>query len=214
MKLSKHAFLIIFYEIIAASVLLGGAYFVWWIKPLVVLWVLFMAFTLYFFRDPERNGARDENKIICPADGVILAVDEEVEEPYFFKEKVKRISIFMSLFNVHVNRAPLTGKVEMLKHYPGKFFNASFDKASKYNEHTFILINTGADYIGVKQIAGFVARRIVTDVKVGDEISQGQRIGMIRFGSRVEVFYKFDLEAKVKPGDKVNAGLTVLGEKK
>jgi phosphatidylserine decarboxylase len=181
------------------------------------LWLLAFALTLialwvaYFFRDPERVGERGERLVIAPADGKVVMITE-VDEPTFMKERAIRVSIFMNVFNVHVNRYPVTGIVRLVDHSPGRFMNAATEKSSLENEQTSIGIEAGSNHVLVRQIAGLIARRIVTDSKVGDHVQQGTRMGLIRFGSRVDVFIPPGAALRVKVGDATFAGTTVLGE--
>lgn len=184
--------------------------FPWTIIPAA----LFMGFILYFFRDPTRIPPEGEDKLIAPADGTIIEITH-VQEDNYLKCKVLKIAIFMSLFSVHVNRISYSGQVEYIKHVPGKFYDARSPKSTLLNEHNMlgILTNDGKTKIMIKQIAGKVARRIVCACSVGDEVIRGDRFGMIKFGSRLEVFIPedADFELAVKEGDMVSAGTTVLG---
>jgi phosphatidylserine decarboxylase len=137
---------------------------------------------------------------------------EEVEEPYYFKTKVRRVSIFLSVFNVHINRIPVSGKVEFLKYIKGKFLVAFDDKASEENEQSIIGIRLEKGKILFKQIAGIIARRIVFHVVVGDTVNAGDRFGLIRYGSRVDIFFPENVELKVSLKDKVYGGETIIGE--
>lgn len=179
--------------------------------PLFILALLLIAFTLNFFRDPERIVPSKENIVVSPADGKVLFVKEVIDEK-FLKGKAKQISVFMSPLNVHVNRIPISGKVDYLKHYEGEFIAAFEDKASERNERTEIGITSPKGKVLFTQIAGFVARRIVCDLKPGDEVKIGERFGMIKFGSRVDILVPIDWQEKVKKDDKVFAGETVLFE--
>jgi phosphatidylserine decarboxylase len=172
---------------------------------LIALWVA------YFFRDPVRSGERGERLVIAPADGKVVMITE-VNEPTFMKERSIRLSIFMNVFNVHVNRYPVSGIVRLVDHTPGRFANAASDESSLENEQTSIGIVSGSYHVLVRQIAGLIARRIVTDSKVGDHVQQGERMGLIRFGSRVDVFLPAGTALRVKVGDATFAGTTVLGE--
>lgn len=167
-----------------------------------------------FFRDPTRIPPEGEEKVLAPADGTVIEISHEQEENYL-KCKAIKIAIFMSLFSVHVNRISYGGKVEFIKHIAGRFLDARSPKSSSQNEHNMIgiLTNDGQTRILIKQIAGKVARRIVCDCTVGDNVERGQRFGMIKFGSRLEVFIPEDADFKlaVKEGEKVHAGTTVLG---
>ena len=148
----------------------------------------------------------------APADGTIIDI-REVAEPLYLKEKVKRVSIFMSPFNVHINRTPITGVIDFVHYHPGKFLSAFKEKASLDNESIFIGLKTQKDSrkIAVKLIAGLIARRIVFNKKEGDALQQGDRIGMIRFGSRAELFCPLSTQIRVTIGDKVAAGQSVIG---
>src|ERR1041385_5003245 len=183
------------------------------------IWVLGFALLVVaiwvasFFRDPERPGERGERLVISPADGKVVLVTE-VDEPTFVRGRAQRVSIFMNIFNVHVNRYPVSGRVEYVQASPGKFLNAIAPEASLDNEQTSVGIGAGTSRILVRQIAGLIARRIVTYSRNGDLVQQGARMGLIRFGSRVDVFLPLDASLRVKPGDVAYAGVTVLGELK
>jgi phosphatidylserine decarboxylase len=181
------------------------------------LWLLAFALTLiavwvaYFFRDPERTGARGAQLVIAPADGLVLPI-VEVDEPTFLHGKALRISIFMNVFNVHVNRYPVDGTVQHVHYNPGKFINAARDKASLENEQMSVGIATPTHKVLVRQIAGLIARRIITYSRVGDSTGQGDRFGLIRFGSRVDVFVPVGTTINVQAGQKTTAGTTVIAE--
>jgi len=181
------------------------------------LWLLAFALTLvalwvaYFFRDPQRLGERGERLVISPADGKVVMITE-VNETEFLKERAIRISIFMNVFNVHVNRYPVSGIVRLVDRKPGRFMNAAAEDASLQNEQTSIGLESGSNHILVKQIAGLIARRIVTDAKEGDHVQQGDRMGLIRFGSRVDVFVPVGTKLRVKVGDITYAGSSVIAE--
>ena len=169
----------------------------------------------YFFRDPERISIGDENYLTSPADGVVLQVLETngPKELGLENKQYKKVSIFMNVFDCHVNRTPCSGKVSEILYKPGKFINASLDKASEDNERNYYRIkNTYGEDVIVVQIAGLVARRIVTDVSKDQELKQGQRIGMIRFGSRVDIFFE-NYKPLVKINQKTIAGETLLAKK-
>ncbi len=183
---------------------------------LKVTWagVVFLAATLFvmwFFRNPHRVTPEDEKAIISPADGRVLKI-EEVEEKEMLNENVRKVSIFMSVFNVHVNRAPCSGTVKAIGYRKGKFFPANLDKASELNERNSVLIETedGKQILTI-QIAGIIARRIVCWIKEGMQIQKGERFGLIKFGSRLEVFMPLDTTIHVKVGDRVRAGETRIG---
>lgn len=179
--------------------------------PFFIFALIIIAFTLNFFRDPERIIPSKENIVVSPADGKVLFVKEIIDEK-FLKAKAKQISIFMSPLNVHVNRIPISGRVEYLKHYEGEYIAAFEDKASERNERTEIGITSAKGKILFTQIAGFIARRIICELKIGDEVRIGERFGMIKFGSRVDIIVPIDWKEKVKKDDKVFAGETVLFE--
>ena len=172
---------------------------------IVALWVA------YFFRDPERTGDRGDTLVIAPADGRIVHITE-IDEPTFVHGKALRISIFMNVFNVHVNRYPVDGTVRYVHYNPGKFLNAAVEKSSLENEQMSVGLESGPFRILVRQIAGLVARRIVTYSKDGDVVKQGERFGLIRFGSRVDVFVPTNSTVKVKIGDTTMSGTSVLAE--
>jgi phosphatidylserine decarboxylase len=169
----------------------------------IALWVA------YFFRDPERTGQRGDALVVSPADGRIVMITD-VDEPSFVHGKATRISIFMNIFNVHVNRYPVSGTVRYVHYNPGKFINAAADKASLDNEQMSVGLETHGVRVLVRQIAGAIARRIVTYSKEGDAAQQGERFGIIRFGSRVDVFVPTNSTVRVKVGEKTAAGTTLL----
>jgi len=173
--------------------------------------IFFFLFSLYFFRDPERIIPTAPELLLSPADGTIIDITE-IDEPVYLKTRARRVSIFMSVFNVHVNRAPMDGTVEFLQYNPGKFISAFKDKAAEENESIFAGIKgkDGKVQISVKFIAGLIARRIVFYKQVNDAVAQGERINMIRFGSRVNIFCPIDSIINVKNGDKVTAGMTAI----
>jgi len=166
-------------------------------------------FVLFFFRDPERTVPEGKGVVVSPADGKVIVI-KDIYEPDYLKRDVKQVSIFLSVFNVHVNRAPIGGAVEVVKYNPGKFHVASVDKASLDNEQTAMVIANGKDKVLVKQIAGLIARRIVCYAKPGDAVKTGERYGLIRFGSRVDIFLPKDAELKVKIGDRVSGAQDVI----
>ena len=182
--------------------------------PLWLLAFLLTVITLwiaYFFRDPERPGQRGDRLVISPADGRVVMVSQ-VDEPSFLHGRATRISIFMNIFNVHVNRYPVSGTVRLVERKPGRFLNAAADAASLENEQNSVGIESGSYRILVRQIAGLIARRIITYSHDGETVRQGDRMGLIRFGSRVDVFVPTDAAVRVKPGDVSFAGVTVLAD--
>ena len=201
--------------IIAASVIVIAATRRSW--PLWLLGFALLIIALWvasFFRDPERTAAEQGDRlVISPADGKVVLITE-VDEPAFIKGRAKRVSVFMNVFNVHVNRYPVSGVVQYVQATPGKFMNAIAENASLENEQTSVGIESGSNRILVRQIAGLIARRIHTYSKVGDQAKKGERMGMIRFGSRVDVFLPLDATLRVKVGDAAYAGVTVLAELK
>ena len=172
---------------------------------LIALWVA------YFFRDPERTGERGERVAIAPADGKVLMVTE-VDEPAFLHGRAQRVSIFMNVFSVHVNRYPVSGTVKYVQVTRGKFLNAASEQSSLENEQTSVGIEAGSRRVLVRQIAGLVARRIITYSREGERVTQGDRMGLIRIGSRVDVFLPAGSTVRVKPGDLTVAGVSVIGE--
>lgn len=171
----------------------------------------FSAFSLYFFRNPERQSTADSKSVISPADGRVVQVAEAIE-PDFLNQPMKRISIFMSPLNVHVNRAPLTGTVKGVRYHPGKFFMASVDKASTENERNVTYVETPSGQpVVFAQIAGWLARRIVCYLRTGDGVVRGERCGLIRYGSRVDIFLPLTASVDVVPQQIVQAGETVIG---
>lgn len=180
-----------------------------WIAAIV--FIVLAGWVIYFFRDPERSGERGEQLVVSPADGRIVQITD-VDEPAFVHGKATRISIFMNVFNVHVNRYPVSGVVRYVHYNKGKFLNAAHDKASLENEQMSVGLEAGRARILVRQIAGLIARRIVNYATVGESVDQGTRMGIIRFGSRVDVFVPTNSTIRVKLGDLPVAGVTVLAE--
>ncbi len=176
---------------------------------LLAIFLLILVFTLAFFRDPRRNTPLGDNMVIAPADGKVVQIKALREEEYLRAEAVQ-VSIFMSPFNVHVNRFPVSGTVGYYRYFPGEFLVAFDEKASLRNERTHIGVENRHGKVLFKQVAGFVARRIVARVSEGDRATAGERFGMIKFGSRVDVIMRDDAELKVKPGDRTVAGETIL----
>ena len=181
--------------------------------PISVIGFLLTIFTLWFFRDPSRNTPVDSNLIISSADGKVCLIDEACPptEVSMKQEKMKRVCVFMNVFNVHVNRSPVAGIISDIVYKEGQFLNASLDKASEKNERSSLVINSnhGADIV-VVQIAGLIARRILGFVSKNQNLNQGERFGLIRFGSRVDIYMPLDSTVKCSVGDKVVAGESVL----
>ncbi len=180
--------------------------FYWWaIVPTILL-----IFTGFFFRNPWRFVPQTENIFVAPADGVVVNIQEQFEERYLGENAIK-ISIFLSLFNVHINRSPCEGKVDYLQRYPGRFVMANRKEVGEINTRNCIGLQTPWGKVLVVQITGLIARRIVCWAKEGDLIDKGQRIGLIKFGSCTELYLPQTVTLEVKPGDKVKGGETILG---
>jgi phosphatidylserine decarboxylase len=205
--------------IIAISIVLIFISFVIKLTPirilLLVLAIFLTSFALFFFRDPERKIPNGDGIIVSPADGKVFLIREFFENEFIFDEAIQ-VSIFMSPLNIHVNRIPISGEVKFLKYIPGKYIVAFDEKSSENNERKIIGIETEDGFkILVKQIAGFIARRIVCDVRKGDKVNTGQRFGMIKFGSRVDVIMPKDkVELLVNLGQSVKAGETIIAKVK
>lgn len=180
---------------------IGGLFWSW------PLW-LFFVFTLQFFRDPQRIVPLGKDLVISPADGRIVVV-EKAHDPYANREALK-ISVFMNVFNVHSNRSAVSGLIKQVTYFPGKFFNASIDKASTENERNAVVIDANGKIVTLVQIAGLVARRILCYIHVNDRVKRGERYGFIRFGSRVDVYLPLEAEPLVSVGEKVFATNTAL----
>ena len=206
-KIHKEGYKFLAISIIITFVILLFSQFLGTIFILITIWVY------YFFRDPERFSINDDNFIVSPADGLIIDISDQTGPVELQPENTSyiKVSIFMNVFNCHVNRTPVTGKVEEISYKPGKFLNASLDKASKENERNYYKIKCSKtnEEIIVVQIAGLIARRIVCEVEQGQEIKQGDRIGMIRFGSRVDIFLK-NKKILAKLGQNVVAGESLI----
>jgi phosphatidylserine decarboxylase len=188
----------------------------WFIDPLFWIGLILTGWVCYFFRDPKRVTPVAEGLVISPADGVVshVGLARPPEELELGSEPLMRVSIFMNVFNCHVNRAPVSGRILRVAYRAGKFLNAELDKASDDNERNGLVIDTGDTQIGVVQIAGLVARRIVCFVREGESISAGDRFGLIRFGSRLDVFFPVGTQPKVALGQTMIAGETVLADLK
>ena len=204
-------------EVIVFGLVLLGASILAWLYVAVWLSAIFavlLVFFLAFFRDPTRKVPQERGIVVSPADGKIVEITETEDCP-LLPGKVLKIGIFMSVFNTHVNRAPAAGNVTKVEHVPGKFHNALRSKASTENEANSVVLNcpdVPGERVLVKQIAGVLARRIVCGCGVGEQLARGQRFGMIKFGSRVEVYLKYseELRVQVSQGQKVKAGSSVL----
>ena len=193
--------------IVGAFVILGLLLFFthWW----ALLWLPIAIWVVAFFRDPPRDGERGPNLAIAPADGLVVDV-REIDEPSFIGGKAQRVCIFMNVFDCHVNRYPLGGSVAYRHYNPGKFLNAADEKSSVENEQSSVGLDTEHGRILVRQIAGLIARRIITDHAVGTAVQQGERLGMIRFGSRVDLFLPTNARVLVQRGMRTKCGLTVV----
>ncbi len=206
-KIHKEGYKFLAISIIATFVVLFFSKFIGSILIIITVWVY------YFFRDPERYPINDESYLVSPADGLITDVSERSgpEELRLENTTYTRVSIFMNVFNCHVNRVPTTGKIDEIYYKPGKFLNASLDKASEENERNFykLISNKNNEEIIIVQIAGLIARRIVCEAEQGQELKQGDRIGMIRFGSRVDLYFK-NKKVLVKLGQNVVAGESLI----
>ena len=181
---------------------------------LFVLWVLFVLFTFYFFRDPDPAVPAGKNLVLAPGHGKVDTIDTTTE-PEFLGGECQRISIFLSVFDVHVQNAPLLGRIAFFKHSPGQYLNAMRAECSKYNENVLIGIEAGEPMgvkIGVRLIAGLIARRIVPWIAQNDTVQRGERISLIQFGSRVDVYLPKSAKIKVQLGDRVVGGESILAE--
>jgi phosphatidylserine decarboxylase len=203
--------------IIIATLLAAGMFALAVTRRSWPLWLLALAVTIvalwvaYFFRDPERTGERGRHLVVAPADGKVVHITE-VAEPTFIRGRALRISIFMNVFNVHVNRYPVSGTVRQVKRTEGLFLNAAGERASLENEQVSVGIETDGTRILVRQIAGLIARRIHTYSAEGQTVAQGERMGIIRFGSRVDVFVPTGATPRVKVGEVTIAGTSVIAE--
>ncbi len=209
-KIHKEGYKFLAISIIATFFILLFSKFFGLIFVFITIWVY------YFFRDPERYSINDDNYLVSPADGLVTAISEQTGpiELQLENTTFTKVSIFMNVFNCHVNRTPLSGEVTEINYKPGKFLNASLDKASEENERNYYKIKcaiTGEDVI-IVQIAGLIARRIVCEVEQGQKLKQGERVGMIRFGSRVDIYFK-NKKTLVQIGQNVVAGESLLASK-
>jgi len=174
--------------------------------------IIIFAFITLFFRVPARKSVKNKNHIIAPADGTVIALEEIVEDEYL-KTACTKISIFMSILNVHQNIIPVSGKIKYCKHHPGKYLVAWHPKSSSKNEHTSVIIEISeGKQLKISQIAGRIARRIVCNLKEGDEVQQGDELGFIFFGSRVDVYLPLWADIKIKSGEKVKANIDIIAE--
>lgn len=196
--------------IIITILVTGMLFYFGWIIPGCMA-LAATGFVCWFFRDPERKIPEDEKGLISPADGKVIVIDDQADCEYLDGRCIK-ISIFMNVFNVHVNRIPFSGTVEKVVYHPGKFMNASFDKASIHNERNALVIKTDRETrFAVVQIAGLIARRIVNCVKENEDVEKGTRYGMIQFGSRLDLYLPQAFKVSVGLGEKTSAGSTIIG---
>ena len=206
-KIHKEGYKFLAISILVTFIILFFSKFLGFIFILVSIWVY------YFFRDPERYSINDDTYLVSPADGLITDISEKSgpEELRLENTTYTKVSVFMNVFNCHVNRIPMSGKIEEIYYKPGKFLNASLDKASEENERNYYKIksNKNDEEIIIVQIAGLIARRIVCEVEQGQELKQGDRIGMIRFGSRVDIYFK-NKKILAKLGQNVIAGESLI----
>ena len=193
-------FLLVTFVLFVISETLG------WMGLVLTVWCVF------FFRDPQRVTPNDDSLVVSPADGIVQAVKEDTPPKELgLKEKMTRVSIFLNVFDVHVNRVPVTGQIKKLHYHSGKFFNASLDKASKHNERQLILLTTKEKQdIAIAQIAGLVARRIVCNLDEEQKVKAGERFGIIRFGSRVDIYLPKGVEPQVIEGQRMIGGETII----
>ena len=213
------AFKLIFLALLLVGAVTVVAAFVPFVKyiaaPLIGLWVLFTIFTLYFFRDPDAKVPSTPGIFVAPGHGLVDTIDEIVE-PNFMDGRCHRISIFLSVIDIHVQPAPAAGKVTYLKSTPGQFVSALRTDCGDHNEHVLIGFNSSeqpGEKFAVKLIAGLIARRIVPFVKIGDDVARGERISLIQFGSRADLYFPLHYKITTKIGDKVVGGETVLAIK-
>ena len=211
-KLHKEGYRFLAIAAVITFVLLLISNFFGIISFIITIWVY------YFFRDPERFPIDDENYLLSPADGVVSQIIETngPKEIGLENKKYTRVSIFMNVFDCHVNRVPFSGKINQIFYKPGKYINASIDKASEENERNYVIMkNSNGDDLILVQIAGLIARRIVCEIKENDEAKQGDKFGMIRFGSRVDLYFDFaNYQLMVNMKQKTIAGETILARKK
>jgi phosphatidylserine decarboxylase len=208
-KLHKEGYRFVTIAAVVTFILFLISNFLGMISSLITIWVY------YFFRDPERYSINDSNYLLSPADGIISNIVEMngPKELGLEEKQYTRVSIFMNVFNCHVNRVPSSGKISQIFYKPGKYINASLDKSSEENERNYVkIINTKQDEIILVQIAGLIARRIICEVKEGDEIKQGDKFGIIRFGSRVDLYFEKH-KIMVKKNQKSVGGETIIAKK-
>jgi len=200
------------YPLVFASAFTTAVFALLSLTALALIGLAATFFICYFFRDPDRVSPNYKGAVVSPADGKVIWAAPMENSP-FFKGSCMKISIFMSVFNVHVNRIPHEGRIKTIDYYPGNFFSANMDKASRENEHNAVFLETEeGKNICVVQIAGLIARRIICKIQEGDMVARGQRFGLICFGSRLDVYLPPDIRLNVAIGERVKAGISVLGE--
>lgn len=195
-----------FIAFLAIATALAGVFY--WALALIP--GLLLALTIWFFRDPERPIPGDELTVVSPADGRVMFI-REVDEPRFMQGKSVQVSIFLSIFNVHINRMPVGGEIAYKEYATGKFLAAWDETVGEVNERSYVGVNTGRYRVLVSQVAGLIARRILTWPVVGDRLARGERFGLIRFGSCTQIWLPIGSNLLVKPGDNVRGGETVIG---
>ena len=212
--LARDGYSTIAFILIVSAIVCGLAYYFlnnWFAYVIYGLMGALSALIIFFFRDPDRNTPENENLVISPADGKVVFV-KEVEEDVYIKGKATQISIFLSPLNVHVNRNPVSGSLEYLKYHPGEYLMAWTEHASELNERAdFGVLHPSNTKIFFRQITGFLARRIVYKIEEGDQLKAGDRFGIMKFGSRMDVVVPRNVEVKVQPGDTTVAGESVIG---
>lgn len=193
---------------IGGALFLASFFYLLWLEPLAIACIVLSLFFLYFFRDPERTTPQDSNLLVSPADGKVIMIRQGGET--LCPQNHTEISIFMSPFDVHVNRAPFDGEVKEVVYTPGKFFSAFKERAYRENENIKITLTTAHGDIILRQVAGVIARRAVCWVKEGDSLKKGERFGMIKFSSRVDICLPSSFRVMIREGDKIKAGKTVI----
>lgn len=212
MKIASDAyyFLVSGLALLIAMIVLLVRYEIAWLNYPIIAVSIYILLVIFFFRDPDRRIPDNPQALISPADGRVIAVDDKI--PEYFSEFKQRVSIFLSMLDVHINRIPIAGKIQRLEYHKGKFLPAFREKASELNEHTVIVIKNVNGKIGLCQRAGAVARRIIYNIKLGDKVNAGERFGLIRFGSRVDMYLPENMIVHSRPKDKVRAGETIIAE--
>jgi phosphatidylserine decarboxylase len=204
-------FIIVFFAVIYVAIAQIAARNILLFNITAIVIVVIFCFILFFFRNPSRKIFPDNNLLLAPADGKIVAIDE-VYETEFLERRCIKVSIFMSILDVHVNRYPISGTIIYSKYHPGKYYIAKYPKSSKFNEHqTVVIERSDGELIMVKQIAGIVARRIVCYAMIGKNVEQGDDMGFIKFGSRVDMFVPMNTTVRVKINEIVRGNITIIG---